>query len=126
MRRAAGVSTGSSRVPKVVSVMVASSSSLRVYRPVCLSTAMLLPGPLRSPAVADAAMVVTWSSGFIGAELCRRAGADPITLLAWRFLLLALILVAVCRASGRPWPGVSSWRRQTVIGVLCQPAYLVL
>jgi drug/metabolite transporter (DMT)-like permease len=87
---------------------------------------MLLPGPLRSPAVADAAMVITWSSGFIGAELCSRAGADPITLLAWRFLLLALILVALCRASGRPWPTWPSWRRQTVVGVLCQPAYLVL
>jgi drug/metabolite transporter (DMT)-like permease len=87
---------------------------------------MPLPGPLRSPLVADAAMVVTWSSGFIGAELSRRAGADPLTLLAWRFLILALLLVGLCRALGRAWPSRSSWRRQALVGVLCQPAYLLL
>lgn len=87
---------------------------------------MQLPAPLRTPIVADAAMVVTWSSGFIGAELSSRAGADPVTLLAWRFLLLALLLAGVHRAVGRPWPRWSSWRRQAVVGVLCQPAYLLL
>jgi drug/metabolite transporter (DMT)-like permease len=87
---------------------------------------MHLPGPLRSPVVADAAMVVTWSSGFIGAELSRRAGADPLTLLAWRFLILALLLVGVCRVLGRSWPTWASWRRQAMVGVLCQPAYLLL
>jgi drug/metabolite transporter (DMT)-like permease len=87
---------------------------------------MQLRGPLRSPAVADVALVVTWSSGFIGAELSSRAGADPMTLLGWRFLLLAVLLVGVCRAMGMPWPRWSSWRRQLVVGVLCQPAYLLL
>jgi drug/metabolite transporter (DMT)-like permease len=87
---------------------------------------MRTPAFLRSPVAADVAMVVTWSSGFIGAELSRRAGADPLTLLAWRFLLLALLLVGVSRALGRPWPGWRSWRRHTVVGVLCQPAYLLL
>jgi drug/metabolite transporter (DMT)-like permease len=71
-------------------------------------------------------MVVTWSSGFIGAELSSRAGADPLTLLAWRFLILALLLVATCTALGMRWPRWSSWRRQLVVGVLCQPAYLLL
>ncbi len=87
---------------------------------------MQLSGSLRSPLVADLALVVTWSSGFIGAELSSRAGADPITLLAWRFLLLAVLLVGVYRALGNPWPSRSSWRRQSVVGVLCQPAYLLL
>ena len=87
---------------------------------------MQLPSALRTPVVADAALVVTWSSGFIGAELSSRAGADPLTLLAWRFLLLALLLVVVCRALRMPWPQWSSWRRQSVVGVLCQPAYLLL
>jgi len=87
---------------------------------------MQVPGLLRSPLAADAAMVVTWSSGFIGAELSRRAGADPILLLAWRFLILALLLVGLCRVLGRSWPSWSSWRRQAVVGVLCQPAYLLL
>ncbi|MET0838820.1 MAG: DMT family transporter, partial [Marmoricola sp.] len=87
---------------------------------------MQLAGALRSPVLADLALVVTWSSGFIGAELSARAGADPVTLLAWRFLLLALLLVGAYRVLGRPWPRWASWRRQTLVGVLCQPAYLLL
>lgn len=87
---------------------------------------MPLPAPLRSPVAADVALVVTWSSGFIGAELSARAGADPVTLLAWRFLLLALLLVGVHRALRLPWPSWTTWRRETVVGVLCQPAYLLL
>ncbi len=87
---------------------------------------MQLAGTLRSPLAADLALVVTWSSGFIGAELSSRAGADPLTLLAWRFLLLAVLLVGVYRALGNPWPSRSSWRRQSVVAVLCQPAYLLL
>ena len=87
---------------------------------------MQLAGPLRSPLAADLALVVTWSSGFIGAELSSRAGADPMTLLGWRFLLLALLLVGVYRALGNPWPSRASWRRQSVVAVLCQPAYLLL
>jgi drug/metabolite transporter (DMT)-like permease len=87
---------------------------------------MKLPGALRSPVAADVALVVTWSSGFIGAELSTRAGADPLTLLGWRFLLLALLLAGACRALGMRWPRWSSWRRQLVVGVLCQPAYLLL
>ncbi len=86
---------------------------------------MQFPGVVRSPGVADVALVVTWSSGFIGAELSSRAGADPLTLLGWRFLLLALLLVGACRALGMPWPRWSSWRRQALVGVLCQPAYLL-
>lgn len=87
---------------------------------------MQVPDALRSPIVADVALVVTWSSGFIGAELAHRAGADPLTLLGWRFLLLALLLVAVSRVLRQPWPHGSSWRRQAVVGILCQPAYLLL
>lgn len=87
---------------------------------------MQLPGLLRSTVVADTALVVTWSSGFIGAELSARAGADPITLLAWRFLLLAVLLVIVHRVLRRPWPRWRAWRREAVVGILCQPAYLLL
>ena len=87
---------------------------------------MRVSDSFRSPVVSDVALVVTWSSGFIGAELTSRAGADPITLLGWRFLLLALLLLVVCRALGKPWPRWSSWRRHAAVGVLCQPAYLLL
>ncbi len=78
-------------------------------------------GPL-----ACVALVVTWSSGFIGAELASRAGAVPVTLLAWRFVVLAVVLLvaaAVCRVPLRSW---RAWRRQAVLGALCQAGYLIL
>ena len=81
-------------------------------------------GPL-----AAIALVLTWSSGFVGAELSRRAGAEPVTLLAWRFVVLAglLLLLAAVRRSPLPsWRAWRAWRRQTVLAVLCQAAYLIL
>jgi drug/metabolite transporter (DMT)-like permease len=69
-------------------------------------------------------LVVMWSSGFIGAELgTRTAPAD--TLLAWRFLFLALLLVGVLMAL-RQLPTAAAVRRQVVLGVLCQVIYLGL
>ena len=55
------------------------------------------------------ALVVTWSSGFVGAQLGSRADAAPVTLLGWRFTLLtvALVLVAVVRQI--PWPSWREW-----------------
>jgi drug/metabolite transporter (DMT)-like permease len=80
----------------------------------------------RAGTLSSVALVVTWSSGFVGAELGSRAGADPLTLLGWRFSLLAVLLVAVVRLRRTPWPGWRAWRRQTVLGVLCQAGYLML
>jgi drug/metabolite transporter (DMT)-like permease len=78
-------------------------------------------GPLSS-----VALVVTWSSGFVGAELGSRAGAVPLTLLGWRFTLLAVLLVVVALVLRMPWPSWRAWRRQAVLALLCQAAYLVL
>lgn len=78
-------------------------------------------GPL-----AAVALVVTWSSGFVGAELGARAGAAPVTLLGWRFTLLSAVLVLVAVARRAPRPSWEAWRRQTVLGVLCQAVYLIL
>ena len=74
---------------------------------------------------ASVGLVITWSSGFVGAELGSRAGAAPVTLLGWRFMLLtaALVLVAVVRRV--PWPSWRAWRRQAVLGALCQAGYLI-
>nr|WP_276610638.1 DMT family transporter [Kineococcus siccus] len=69
-----------------------------------------------------AALVVVWSSGFIGADL--GAGtAGPDTLLAWRGLATAAVLLpwalrAVGRLDGR------EWLRQAVLALLCQCLYL--
>jgi len=89
---------------------------------------MTFPRVLREHAgtLSSVALVVTWSSGFVGAELGSRAGAAPLTLLGWRFVLLALLLVTVARLRRTPWPRWQAWRRQIVLGLLCQAAYLLL
>lgn len=74
--------------------------------------------------LASVALVVTWSSGFIGAELGARADAAPLTLLGWRFTVLATVLVLVAVVWRVPRPSWRAWRRQAALGVLCQAAYL--
>jgi drug/metabolite transporter (DMT)-like permease len=72
-------------------------------------------------------LVVCWSSGFVGAELAARTTADPIALLAWRFLALASVLLAVCTVLGRALPRrPAAWRRQGSVAVLTQVTYLAL
>ena len=72
--------------------------------------------------VRGVALVLFWSSGFIGADLGARA-APPATVLAWRFLVTAVVLLPwLLRASGRldRW----EWMRQAVLALLCQCLYL--
>ncbi|MCL7494041.1 DMT family transporter [Streptomyces sp. MCA2] len=75
----------------------------------------------------SAAFVLCWSSGFIGAKL----GADSApagTLLMWRFLPLAAVLVVVAALSARAaWRGLTArdLARQAVIGALSQSGYLL-
>jgi drug/metabolite transporter (DMT)-like permease len=89
---------------------------------------MTFPSSLRrhAGALSAVALVVTWSSGFVGAELGSRAHAAPLTLLGWRFTVLAAVLVGVALVRRTPWPSWRAWRRQAVLGVLCQVVYLVL
>jgi len=69
-----------------------------------------------------AALVLVWSSGFIGAELGARA-APPATALAWRFLVIAVVLLPwLLRAGSRP--DRREWIRQAVLALLCQCLYL--
>ena len=77
-------------------------------------------------ALSAVALVVTWSSGFVGAELGSRAGAAPLTLLSWRFVVLTALLVTFYLVRRRSWPTWRAWRRQAVIGLLCQATYLLL
>jgi len=72
--------------------------------------------------VRTVALVLVWSSGFIGAELGARA-APPATLLTWRFLVTAAVLLpwllrAVDRLDRR------GWMHQVVLALLCQCLYL--
>ncbi|MCG8915687.1 DMT family transporter [Actinokineospora sp. PR83] len=69
-----------------------------------------------------AALVVVWSSGFIGAELGTRH-AGPDTVLTWRCLATAAVLLpwlprAITRLDRR------EWARQAVLALLCQCLYL--
>ncbi|HUQ56924.1 DMT family transporter [Lentzea sp.] len=73
----------------------------------------------------SAAFVLCWSSGFIGAKL--GAGSAPaLTILMWRFLPLAVVLVVVAVLS-RSWRGLTARDvgRQAAIGVLSQSGYLL-
>lgn len=75
-----------------------------------------------SAPVRAVALILVWSSGFIGAELGARA-APPATVLAWRFLVTAVVLLPwLLRASGRP--DRRGWMRQAVLALLCQCLYL--
>lgn len=72
--------------------------------------------------IAGLALVVLWSSGFVGAELGARQ-AEPLTLLSWRFVLSTVVLLGVC-AVVRPQFDRYELGRQAVIGVLTVPIYL--
>ena len=81
-----------------------------------------MPTDQRSRLLPSVALVVLWSSGFIGAELGTRQ-APASALLAWRYLVAGGILVALC-AWRRERIDRSGLRRQVVLGLLCQAAYL--
>jgi drug/metabolite transporter (DMT)-like permease len=76
----------------------------------------------RTDLLAGTALVVMWSSGFIGAVLgTRHAGAD--TLLAWRYLAATAILGTVLAVRRPRLPG-RAVARQAGLGLLCQVGYL--
>jgi drug/metabolite transporter (DMT)-like permease len=76
----------------------------------------------RTDAAAGAALVVLWSSGFIGAELGTRY-APPDTLLAWRYVVAAAALAGLA-AVLRTRLGPRALLRHGALGLLCQCLYL--
>ncbi|MEU9111822.1 DMT family transporter [Streptomyces sp. NPDC048483] len=73
------------------------------------------------------AFVLSWSSGFIGAKL-GAGSASAITILMWRFVPLAVALIAVAATAARAsWRGlaVRDVARQALIGALSQSGYLL-
>ncbi|MGW3990662.1 DMT family transporter [Streptomyces sp. NPDC004830] len=72
------------------------------------------------------AFVLCWSSGFIGAKL-GAGSASAITVLMWRFLPPAVVLVAVAAVARGAWRGLTArdLTRQAVIGLLSQSGYLL-
>jgi drug/metabolite transporter (DMT)-like permease len=72
------------------------------------------------------AFVLCWSSGFIGAKLGAGSASAP-TILMWRFLPLAVVLVAAAVLARTAWRGLTprDVGRQAVIGTLSQSGYLL-
>ncbi|HYO40701.1 MAG TPA: DMT family transporter [Nocardioidaceae bacterium] len=76
----------------------------------------------RGDAAAAGVLVVMWSSGFIGAELGTRF-APTDTLMAWRYVAAAVVLIAWAAARGIR-PDRRTWPRLALVGLLCQCLYL--
>lgn len=76
--------------------------------------------------LASVALVVMWSSGFVGAELGVRAGGTPLQLLSWRFSILALLLLSVCLLLRVPLADRRAWARQGMLGLFSQAGFLFL
>ena len=85
------------------------------------------PEPPFTAALARAApaiFVVLWATGFLVAKL-GVPYAQPMTILAMRFVLAAIMMASVAIVTGAPWP--RSWRKVghiAMIGVLLHAVYL--
>ena len=74
---------------------------------------------------ASAAFVLSWSSGFIAAKVAT-VDVSMWTVLLWRYLPLALVLLAICAATGAlRGLRVVDLRRQATVGVFSQLGYVV-
>jgi drug/metabolite transporter (DMT)-like permease len=73
--------------------------------------------------LAPGALVVLWSSGFVGATLAAQTAPAGTTLL-WRYVVAAALMMTVVLLSGRRYPP-SFLVREGVVGVLGQGGYLL-
>lgn len=68
--------------------------------------------------------VSIWATGFVVARLVA-PHVDPLTFLAYRYVLSASAFAGIAAAVRAPWPrGVRGWRDALVAGVLMQGIYL--
>ncbi|MFF2622225.1 DMT family transporter [Oerskovia jenensis] len=75
--------------------------------------------------LASTAFVATWSSGFLVAAIAT-VDVSPLTLLVWRFVPLAGVLLVLALATGSVRRvGAAGLRRQSVIGLFAQFGYCV-
>ncbi|WP_411701487.1 DMT family transporter [Conyzicola sp.] len=76
-------------------------------------------------AVAAVAFVLSWSSGFVAAKVATVDGS-MWTLLLWRYLMLAVVLIAACAATGAlRGLRAADLRRQATVGAFSQLGYVV-
>ncbi len=68
--------------------------------------------------------VAIWATGFLTARLVA-SHVDPLSFLAWRFILSGMVFTAIAFAIRAPWPRDRlGWRNALVAGVLMQGLYL--
>jgi len=71
-----------------------------------------------------ALFVVIWATGFVAARAVAPY-AEPLVFVAWRLVLVALVLALVAAALKAPWPrGRAGWRDALIGGVLMQGLYV--
>ncbi|MFX1682010.1 EamA family transporter [Mitsuaria sp. CC2] len=101
-----------------------------LHRPPASSASTLPPAP---PAAAradrlgafvalslPALFILLWSTGYVAGKIAL-PHAGPFTLLALRFGLAAVVLLAVSAATGAPWPKTArAWMHLGVVGLLMQ------
>jgi hypothetical protein len=66
-----------------------------------------------------AALVVFWSSGFIGATMAAATGAAASTTLLWRYVLTAAVLVSIALSRRRRY-ALGFLVREATIGLFAQ------
>ena len=89
----------------------------------CIPRARLLSGAVT--VAASAAFVLAWSSGFIAAKVAT-VDVSFWTVLLWRYLPLALLLIAASGASGAlRGLRAADLRRQATVGAFSQLGYVV-
>jgi drug/metabolite transporter (DMT)-like permease len=70
--------------------------------------------------VLSALFVLVWSTGFLSGPLATR-DLPPLAVTTWRFVLAAVVLVAVAVVTRAPWPrGFRTWRDLAITGALMQ------
>ena len=75
-------------------------------------------------ALAPGLFVLLWSTGFIGARL-GLPHAEPLTFLAYRLVIVAVLMGALCLAVGAKWPrNPMTYVHIGIIGILMQAVYL--
>jgi drug/metabolite transporter (DMT)-like permease len=67
--------------------------------------------------------VVLWSTGFIGTKYVLN-GAEPLTYLSLRMLLVVALFAIICAVARPPWPNAAGIGHSIVAGLLVQGMYL--
>lgn len=83
----------------------------------------MAPAPTAARILPPALFVFLWSTGFVAAKACLPY-AEPLTLLALRFAVVAVLMLPVALAGGARWPRGAMVLHVAVVGMLIHAGYL--